>query len=302
MSLPITLEALLVLDAIDKRGSFAGAAEALNKVPSALSYIVQKLEEQLQVTLFQRQGRRSVLTPAGRLLLNEGRDILLAVEKLGEKTQTLAKGWEPKIRIGVDSIIDVAQVYPILADFLAQYNDIELDISEQVMAGSWESLLEDKVDLLIGAPAPTPRQTGVRTEIMCEISQAFMASPKHPLAQINGNISLPTLKQHHTIIVHDSSRNAIPRTSGVIEQSRHIYVPTLEYKIKAITAGLGVGFLPTHRVAPLVDSGQLTMLNLADSPPNHNEGKQTLYMAWKLVNQGKGLKALRDLIKARYDK
>ena len=56
----ITLEALLVLDVIDSRDSFAAAAEQLNKVPSALSYIVQKLEEQLSVTLLVLQGRRSV--------------------------------------------------------------------------------------------------------------------------------------------------------------------------------------------------------------------------------------------------
>jgi DNA-binding transcriptional LysR family regulator len=69
----ITIEALLVLDAIEHRGSYAAAAEQLGKVPSALSYIVQKLEEQLNVTVFQLQGMRAVLTPAGKHLLTEGR-------------------------------------------------------------------------------------------------------------------------------------------------------------------------------------------------------------------------------------
>ena len=73
---PITLDALQALDAIERRGSFARAAEELAKATSALSYTMQKLEEQLGVTLFQRQGRRSVLTPSGRLLLDEGRKIL----------------------------------------------------------------------------------------------------------------------------------------------------------------------------------------------------------------------------------
>ena len=41
----LTLEAIRVLDAIDRRGSFAAAADELGKVPSALSYTVQKLEE-----------------------------------------------------------------------------------------------------------------------------------------------------------------------------------------------------------------------------------------------------------------
>ena len=73
---PITMESLETLDAIERRGSFAKAAEELNKATSAVSYTVQKLEEQLDISLFQRQGRRSVLTPAGRLILVEGREIL----------------------------------------------------------------------------------------------------------------------------------------------------------------------------------------------------------------------------------
>jgi DNA-binding transcriptional LysR family regulator len=56
---PITLDALQALDAIDRRGSFAKAAEELGEATSALSYTVQKLEEQLGVTLFQRLGLES---------------------------------------------------------------------------------------------------------------------------------------------------------------------------------------------------------------------------------------------------
>ncbi|WP_421165267.1 LysR family transcriptional regulator, partial [Aeromonas dhakensis] len=52
----LTLEAIRVLDAIDRRGSFAAAADELGKVPSALSYTVQKLEDELDAMLFDRSG------------------------------------------------------------------------------------------------------------------------------------------------------------------------------------------------------------------------------------------------------
>ena len=55
MSLPISLEALRVLDAIDRRGSFAGAADDLNKVTSAVSYTIQKLEQDMDMLLFDRK-------------------------------------------------------------------------------------------------------------------------------------------------------------------------------------------------------------------------------------------------------
>jgi hypothetical protein len=45
--LKLSLDAIEIIDAIDRGGSFAAAAEALHKVPSTISYTVAKLEEQL---------------------------------------------------------------------------------------------------------------------------------------------------------------------------------------------------------------------------------------------------------------
>lgn len=74
---PITLDALRVMDAIDRRKSFAAAAEELYRVPSAISYTVNKLEEELQVELFDRSKRKAELTSVGRLILEQGRHILI---------------------------------------------------------------------------------------------------------------------------------------------------------------------------------------------------------------------------------
>ncbi|NQZ52533.1 MAG: LysR family transcriptional regulator, partial [Moritella sp.] len=171
---PITIEALQVLDTIDRRGSFAAAAEQLNKVPSALSYIVQKLEEQLAVTLFVRQGRRSVLTPAGRHLLEEGRKVLSAVSKLTEQTQTISHGWEPKINITFDSLFDMQLLLKPLAQFLHEHPNIEVDMNEEVMHGSWEALIEDRTDLVIAAPDPIPHQQGISVTALGNLQKIFV--------------------------------------------------------------------------------------------------------------------------------
>jgi DNA-binding transcriptional LysR family regulator len=284
---PITLEGLTVLDAIDRRGSYAAAAEQLNKVPSALSYIVNKLEQQLSVTLFQRQGRRSVLTPAGKHLLAEGRHILTAVSSLADKTRSIANGWESKLRIAIDSAADIDNIFVHLNTFLQEYPFMEVDISEEVMGGSWESLIDDRVDLLLGAPAPMPRQKGLRAIPYAEFDPVFVVSPQHPLAAITSPLSTQQVEQHRTVVVHDSSRTAIARTTGVIEQSRHLYVPTIEYKALAIIAGAGCGYLPRSRVQHQLDSGALVELCLEEG-----RSPEKLYIAWKLANRGKGLKAL----------
>lgn len=287
---PITLEALQVLDAIESKGSFAAAAEHLNKVPSALSYIVQKLEEQLSVTLFVRQGRRSVLTPAGRHLLEEGRKVLGAVNRIAEQTQTLSHGWEPKIRIAFDSIFDTSELYPILNQFLEEHPNVEIDVSEEVMNGGWEALLEDKVDLLVGAPEPVPNQQGLRAKKVARLDQILVAGKGHVLSRAKQLIDKSELQQHRTVVVHDSAKQAVAWSSNIIEQSRHFFVTSIEEKIKAISAGVGIGFLPKERIINQLTNGELVALKV------DNSFVVDLYIAWKLVNRGKGLKRLIALL------
>ena len=86
----LTLEALRVMDAIDRRGSFAAAADELGRVPSALSYTMQKLEEELDVVLFDRSGHRTKFTNVGRMLLERGRVLLEAADKLTTDAEALA--------------------------------------------------------------------------------------------------------------------------------------------------------------------------------------------------------------------
>lgn len=78
----LTLEGLEIVDAIDRRGSFSAAAAVLHKVPSTISYTVAKLEDDLKVALFRRNGPRIEITEAGRELLREGRLLLQAASDL----------------------------------------------------------------------------------------------------------------------------------------------------------------------------------------------------------------------------
>jgi molybdenum-dependent DNA-binding transcriptional regulator ModE len=69
----LTPEALGMVDAIARSGSFAAAARELGKVPSALTYSVRQLEDALDVLLFDRSSRQAKLTAAGEELLEHGR-------------------------------------------------------------------------------------------------------------------------------------------------------------------------------------------------------------------------------------
>ncbi|GAL18310.1 transcriptional regulator LysR family [Vibrio maritimus] len=72
MSVSITLEALTILDAIERRGSFAAAAGEFDRATSSLSYQMQKLEQDLDIMIFDRSGHKATLLRRGNLSWKEG--------------------------------------------------------------------------------------------------------------------------------------------------------------------------------------------------------------------------------------
>ena len=117
MTQTLNIDALRALDAIDKTGSFAAAAQSLYKVPSALTYTIKKLEQDLNTELFDRSKQRAVLTPAGKLVLEQGRDILIATQKMRDAVEQLESGWEREIRIARDTVIPSNKLLPLIKEF-----------------------------------------------------------------------------------------------------------------------------------------------------------------------------------------
>src|SRR5476649_2197336 len=132
----LSLEALQVLDAIDRKGSFASAAEDLHRVPSAITYSVRQLEDGLGVELFDRTGHRAVLTDAGRELLGEGRRLLQAAADLECRVQQVAKGWESELRLAVDTLIGLDAVFALAQEFYEKQSGTRLRIMQEVLGGT----------------------------------------------------------------------------------------------------------------------------------------------------------------------
>src|SRR5258706_15983782 len=95
----LSLEALQVLDAIDRKGSFAAAAEELHRVPSAFTYSMRQLESALGVEVFDRGGHRAVLTEAGKTVLSPGGGVLRAAAAGPCRVQQGARGWGTGVRL-----------------------------------------------------------------------------------------------------------------------------------------------------------------------------------------------------------
>lgn len=149
MELPLTLDALRVLDAIERRGSFAGAAGELNRVTSAVSYAVRKLEDDLGVILFDREGHRARLTPAGKLVVDRGRDILHAAGQLAVDARERQDGWETTLSIAVDDVLETEKLHPFVARLQALRPGLNIRLTAEVLGGTWEALESGRADLAI---------------------------------------------------------------------------------------------------------------------------------------------------------
>lgn len=293
----LSLESLEIVDAIDRRGSFAGAAAELGRVPSALTYAVRKLEDDLDVLLFDRSGHRARLTPAGRTLLDEGRHLLRAADDLERRVKRLASGWEVELRIAVDALIDFSRIAPLIERFLASdptASATRLRFESEVLGGTWDALATGRVDLAIGASSTDDVQGGpelLRLAGGCQsrtigaIAFVYCVAPHHPLAGAPEPLRLADLRAHRGVAIGDTSRRAPPRSIGLLPGQDVLTVPTLHAKVLAQTRGLGGGWLPEPWARAHVQRGVLVAKRV---DPSRASG--AMHFAWAAPAQGKALK------------
>lgn len=281
----ISLDALLVLDSISRNGSFAAAGEELHRVPSAITYTVQKLEQDLEVKLFDRSGHRAKLTAAGEALLREGRHLLRSANDLECLVKRVATGWETELRIALDDIIPTERLFPLLKEFYREGSGTRIRLSAEVLGGCWDALLSGRADLVIAAPGEAPPEGALAVEPMGKFDFAFVVAPEHPLAQAPEPLSAQDIAQHRAIIAADTSRNLPPRTSGLLDGQDTLSVPSMRAKMAAHIAGLGVGYLPQLWAAPHIAAGRLVRKEVEGSKP-----LTSVYLAWHPRQAGKALK------------
>lgn len=284
----LTLDALAVVDAIARRGSFASAATELGKVPSALTYTVRRLEDELDVLLFDRRGNRARLTPAGLELLEQGRQLLRAADDLACRVKEVASGWEVELRIAVDTVVSFDRIRPMLEDFYTTGSPTRLRFGHEVLDGGWDALLGGRADLAIGvghdAPAQALAAGGFSMRPLGEVRFVYCMAPHHPLAGAPGPLTDDVLVRHRAVAIANTARTLPGRSSGLLSGQDAITVATLEHKIALLIAGVGAGYLPEPFARPHLSAGRLVA-----RPVAHPQPPAAIRYAWRRAARGKAL-------------
>ena len=292
--LKLSLDALDIVDTIARKGSFAGAAKELFRVPSTISYTVAKLEEDLGVRLFDRFGPKVALTAAGRELLKEGRYLLRAAGDLESRVRRVASGWETELAIGMDSMLAPSGLQPDIEAFYEVADQTRLRLVSEVLSGTWDALLDRRVDLLVGAAGEGPSGGGYTAEPLGSSRFVFAVAPGHPLAAIDRPLQKADLLDYRAVAVSDSARQLGPRTVGLLFGQDTLAVPDMETKFAFQLRGIGFGFLPEPWARPAIEAGLLVELEVVEPKPD-----ETFDLAWRSGEEGAALAWWLERVRAQ---
>jgi DNA-binding transcriptional LysR family regulator len=306
----LTPEALAMMDAIARTGSFAAAARELGRVPSALTYQVRQLEDALDALLFDRRSRQAKLTAAGEELLEEGRRVLAELDAVTNRVHRVASGWETRLTIAYDGVISRPTLFDLVESFYALRPNgaapgngsdrgpgTRLRLRTEVLAGTWEALLNGQADLAIGATLGRDLPPGVQVEPLGEVAFVFAVAPRHLLAEHKGTVTDNELATHRAVAVADSALRLSPITVNLLPGQDVLTVPSLPAKVEAQLRGLGCGFLPEPLARPLIAAGRLVAVRL-----QRPASKARLCYAWRATSRrssdGLALKWWLDRLKS----
>ena len=270
-------------------GGFAPASARLHRTQSTVTYTIQKLEEQLGLAVFERQGRRAVLTPAGQVLYRRGKALLDDASRVERSAANLAQGWEPEVRFAVDSVFPTWLLLEAMARFGEERPDVRLELIESVLGGTEDALTEGRVDFIVGSHVPG----GFVGDPLMQVRFVCAASPSHPLHSTSGPLTLEDLRPHRHLVIRDSGvRRA--RSGGWLNERRW----TVSHKatsIRAACMGLGFAWFPEENIRAELDAGALKPLPLAEGADRY----VTLYLVYAdRAAAGPGARRLVEILQS----
>ena len=248
------LASLRTFLAVADSGSFSAAAQQLYLTQPAVSKRLAILEEELDIRLFDRIGRRVRLTHAGEVLLPKAREILLQTQDMKHLASNLHTEVSGPLVLGTSHHIGLHRLPSVLRDFRSRYSGVNLDIrfmdSETACTAVEKGVLEMAVVTL-----PTVPLANLETRELWKDELCFVASGEHELAGMK-SISLETLTRYPAVL------------PGPTTYTRNILERVLQDSNLDITLGMSTNYMETLKMLSEINLGWTllprTMLSQAE--------------------------------------
>ena len=250
----ITLDQFLVFITIVEEESFAGAARKLSRTQSAITYAIQKLEEQSGLLLFDRSTYRPTLTDAGRSLLPRIRRVMDDFGDFQLQVQGMTQGVEAELSLAVDNFLPISMMTAALDKFYQAFPMVHLRINSVSTLEAREWVADKKADLGVflripGLPA------ALENKVVSDIDLVVVVAPHHPLATLPPKIPQTVLRDHLQIVVSHQNTESYGLV-GVNQWN----VSEMRLRYHLIMAGIGWGSMPKQMIEAELLRGELVII------------------------------------------
>ncbi|EWY39238.1 transcriptional regulator [Skermanella stibiiresistens SB22] len=246
--------------------SFARVAERLGLTPAAVSFQIKQIEGLAGFALFERVGRRVVLTEAGASLLEYASVVLKALTDADERMRELKGLSGGHARIGLVST--AKYIMPrMLARFQTEYPRITIHLREGNRRDIIAALLSGDVDIAVmGKP---PEDAEVTADPFAPHPSVIVAPPGHPLAG-QAKVPLNALAEERFIVREEGSgtRALMENFFRGASFTPHIALTSSSNETikQAVMAGMGVALISRHTIVLELRMGLVTVLPVEGSP------------------------------------
>lgn len=254
----LSLDQILVFVTIADTGSFSAAARQLHRAQSAVTYSIAKLEDQLQVTLFDRSAYRPVLSPAGSALLPRARRVLAEVDAFRAQAGGLRRGLEAELTIVIDSMVPMTLAVSMLGGLQRHFPSVRTRVLVETLGAASKAVIGGAAEIGIVTAFASDTPSLVRAPIG-EIGLVPVAAPGHPLATLARPLTEDDLRDHLQLVLTDRSEMTEGRDYGVAATATW-RIADLGAKHALLLAGLGWGSMPLHMVQADIAAGRLVTL------------------------------------------
>lgn len=235
---------------VAKLASFSAAAEALHLTQPAVSKRISQLEQQLGVKLFDRVGRKVLLTESGTALYPRAQQLLLDMEDTRRCISSLANNIAGSLNIGTSHHIGLHHLPPILRHFSSNYPEVKLNIRFVDSERAYEDVLNGELELGIVTLPPQFHQE-VSWQVLWPDPLCFVVGRDHELAHAK-RVTLKKLTSFPAIL---PSQSTFTRRIAESLFNRHqlkvdasISTNYLETIKMMVSVGLGWSILPETMV------------------------------------------------------
>ena len=272
---------LKIMIALNETGTLTQAADTLCLTQSALSHQIRHLEKKLKVKLWQRCGRRLRLTPAGELLLKTAQQVIPLLLQTEQSLKAQGEGQQGLLRIGVECFPCHEWLIKVVAHFLTDKPNIDVDIIRQFQFSGLEGLLNHHVDLLITPDIIEHKK--LLNVALFNYEQVLLVANEHPLAK-QEKVSPKQLSDQvlFTFPVENNRLDIFKQFlwPANIEPRMHKQIESVAIMLQMVSHQRGVSVLPEWLADSYAEQYKMTKLRLGETGVF-----QTLYVTVKKQDQ-----------------